>query len=533
MGNCLKTPFKINARGASIIESMAAFAVFSIAAMAVFPVYQLAKRQTKLGDSKQLCQNIVRSKLDQYRFGRVTDLAQVAGGTGEYAGLTANPALLNLSIPSRSATSAQVGGGGGTSSGGFMYAKARYNRFFPASCSGNSAAQLLVANAAATSQGLTARLGMRECIGAGAGGAPPRVFTTDSTTQLCTENEDSRVAAEIPGFKLYVRLELETPWKFSAPGWTQTGDARFDDRCPDMGTAAGMGPLYDFNGSGDSIRVTVTGIMDVEAAGIARFGEMDPRLNPQQFVCTASAIVQPEQPALVRYYQSNDGRIYGIQGNGNNGAVDSNLAYTNLYVQQAGGGLRASGITSFSVHPRNLSVYLLKPGSLTRFSNCSGQPVNCSLTVAANGFSDTGQPGWPAVQEFKVPASIRFIGIDYASGRVYGMSAEKTSLIEIGWSASPQRIRDCGNQCTLGSAPQPIWANSVNMAQFFTGGVVPAGRLTGFFLSPSGDSGYISDYSSSQQFGSTSYTSTIYLSTDASLSAPIAKLPVSALSFSK
>ncbi|MGZ3707804.1 MAG: type IV pilus modification PilV family protein, partial [Bdellovibrionota bacterium] len=513
-------------RGSTIVESLIAFALFAMTAIAVYPIFFTAKKQSKSGDSRQLCESLVHGKLDEYRYGHVTNIADAAAGTGEYTGLPARGQLSKLTVDTLSDTSINLastdsgGVGGAIASGGFLYSKVRYNRYWPFSCSGTSNATILQPAKWAGIRGL----GMRECVGR-------NVAWDDQTVPAapCANSaEDTRIAGLMPGFKLYVKLELTSPW-LVAPvgagnvttiaGGSAAQNAQFSNQCPDFGSWVGpsnpgAAPLYDFDGAGDGIKVTVTGVVDIASQnGQTDFAGSSTQ-DPTRLMCTASAIVQP--PATpVRYYLSPDGRIYSIHGHGQNGNEQGGWVFQSIYGLGTTDTMK-SGIMSFAVHPRNLSIYVLRLGTVVRYSNCGGVPIDCDPTSGAFGLSDgiAGKPtagAWEASQEFQVPSSIAMIAVDFRSGAVYGMTADKSDVIQLNFNNAT--LAECNGACS-GIATTPAMATANTVAANAFPRPIPAGaiRLTGFFISPDGDSAFVSDRSASS-FNNSSYTSMIYRNT--------------------
>jgi len=496
-----------SARGATLVESMIAFALVGMTAIAAYPIYIHVKKQSKLGDVKQLCANIVRGKLDEYRSGRVVSIADEATASGRAQ-------LGNLSMPTMSNTSIQNPGVVPTvlSTGGFMYAKVRYNRFFPVVCNGVSAAGILPGTLTNDQK----RFGMRECAG-------DNTAAPDDGTIVCSSAADQRVGGELPGFKLYVKLQLDTPWPLGAVAGAV---ARWDaGNCPNFGTA--LTPLYDFNGYGDAIRVTVTGVIDLPAA-VADLGGIR-REAYDRLMCSVTDVVRPfEYP--VRYYLSTDGRIYTVHGYGLNGAVTgASQVFRSAYTQ---GAQMMSGISSFAVHPRNLSLYVLKPGILVRYSNCTGQPLDCSTTFgAASGFSDDGAATRPSEQTYEMLSSFKYIGMDFRTGVLYAMSADKTEVYTITLSG--------GAAITTRTAASAALADLAFAGAAEDTFVKPsprpmAMRIAGFFIDPGGSEAFVTDLSVTTVFGAGStYVSSVYRNTDTELSQPVFRLPVSAVGFSR
>jgi hypothetical protein len=258
--------------------------------------------------------------------------------------------------------------------------------------------------------------------------------------------------------------------------------------------------------------------------------------NAQMLQCQASTIVRPK-PYPVRYYLDRTGKIFTIHGHGLNGS-DTNAngwVFPSVYGQT--NAIQNSGIISFAVHPRNLSLYVLRPGSLIRYSNCGGVPPDCSTASAATGgISDAGVTPWPTVQEFSVLSSIAAIGIDFRSGAVYGMTADRTSILSITLdnAGAPGNPLNTCSTCQPGSPPvlnyQTVAAGTFPMPTALGG--AKGFRLSSFFLDPEGDTAYISDLTTTLMFGS-GYSSNVYSYLDGTLQSPILNLPVGAVSFSK
>jgi hypothetical protein len=521
---------------------------------------------SKQGDARKLCQNVVRTKLDEYRFGKATNPNWAANPASATATAPENMAeaafsasgfsddarsqLADLSVASRTSTSVSTAGAGALATNGFMYAKVRYNRYFPTACNGLSTAVRLTANAQhpVAPPPASLILGIRECVGTSHAWIDEPPPAHESLSPRCNNLLDRHVADEIPGFKLYVKLERMTPLQFvNIPASTTPATTQFHATCPNFGgwrasppfitTAASS--MYDFNADGDGIRVTVTGVMDTEASDLsnpdlATFAGL-PSSRTDAFVCAAQTTLYPEA-FPVRYYLSGEGRIYPVQGGGVNGSTaDTSWILRNLYTQTST--YRVSSIASFAVHPLNAAVYVLRGNLLTRFGNCGGSVLNCSTDMAAsNGVSDSLTPGWPDVQEFEINTSIRSIAVDFLTSRIYGLRNDNNSVVEI--------LIPCigSNTCGKSGTPPPVIAYQEILPGVFPvppttvagqTGIGGTGRISGFFISPGGESAFVSDHSSSLSRLATSYSSSIYNIADSELLWPIARLPVAAVSFSK
>lgn len=557
-------------QGSTIIESIVAAALFATTAAVVFPMFSDVKRISKQGDARKLCQEVVRAKLDEYRFGKATNPTWAANPSGAGAGpapeyaqeplsADARNQLANLTVPARTATQVTTAGVA-MSTNGFTYAKVRYNRYYPTACNGTSfATRLTGIPAALPATDVRRQLGMRECVGSSRAWLDTATAAEPLSPKCpgAPTSPDRLVAEEIPGFKLYVKLERVTPWLL--PNRLPAASAQFDPACPNFGgrddalgvfspaggfNTAPASSMYDFNANGDGIRISVTGVMDTQSANasLTDFAGLHGS-RWDDFVCAAQSTVYPETYP-VRYYLSTDGRIYPVQGSATNGATDETLATTrwilpSLYSQAAA--FRSSGITSFAVHPLNAAVYVLRPGSLTRYGNCGGSVLDCSVNSAAmNGVSDAGQAGWADVQEFQINSNIRYIGVDFLTGRIYGVLGDRSAVLQINISC----LNPLTATATCSSPAAAITYSTLNPGTFpvptilaseVAGrtGMSTSGRLSGFFVAPGGDDAFVSDYSSSASAAATSYSSSIYRATDLNLSWPIARLPVAALTFSK
>lgn len=573
----------MRSQGSSLVEVMIAFVAVGLAAVAIYPIFTRVGETSKLGDAKLLCENIVRGKLDEYRDGRPVRLANYAVG---------KPNINNLSI-----TSFSTAAGPPTRSGGFLYAKVRYNRFFPYSCRGVSEANILTTqvplrgfnappppayrtdpvpaadNSAAPPVPVANRwvLGMRECITYPMGTAETSTAWEDGQLPPvpCNQPADSEAQRQLPGFRLYVKLELETSWQHhnDPTDGTTLEDWQYSNTCPNDGTAQiptdgtfpagvtvatftpplGNTSLYDFNGFEDSIRVTVTGVVDLPPAIPSMGGIAD----PNRLMCSATAVVRPYRyPA--RYYVSPDGRIYGINGQGVNASATEFL-FANLYTQA--GNEMVSGITSVAVSPRNTSIYVLRPGVLTRYGYCGGRAggagagiLDCVTEfIDGEGRSDRGVPGRPTFQYWSVPSSIKMISVNFGTGMVYGVSGDgRGTFYQIthddgsgvplpGAGITLDSVPGCGSGVAQGNCGD---AHVIQVNPTGDIGLLVYNRATnlsdrvfGFFMSPQGDEAFVTDLTFSSAMGG-NYSTSIYRLLDAELVAPIITIPGSIRSFS-
>ncbi|HTL10854.1 MAG TPA: hypothetical protein VL588_00100 [Bdellovibrionota bacterium] len=545
-------------------------------AAAIFPVFSQTQKFNKLGDTKRLCDDVVRGKLDEYVHGQTVSLAALGGN------------LSKLSVGSYS-DSTLGGVGGALEAGGFQYAKVRYNRYFPYVCNGqiSGASSNILFSGNTDSAGVTyprladrvLQLGMRECVGSNVAWWADDPSTSPDAAAgagACPSAVDDRVGRLMPGFKLYVKLQLQTSWgglrpadstgtamdasDVNLPGWTvgapielagEYKDEQYSALCPNDGTwdvantasanktayatvtAATPGnALYDFNGTDDAIRVTVTGVIDIKSMGVKDIGGIG---DPNRLWCSASSVVEPYRYP-VRYYLSNTGQIRTVHSRGLNGSTDQTDATKWVYhsVYNASG-FGTSNILSFAVHPRNYSIYVLRPGALIRYSNCGGVPIDCRITAedtagipdtgvlnAGNGTSATDPDSMAGIHEWTVNGAIRHIGVDFRHGMVYGASADYTQFYKID-TKQPDPVTGVPpliTTVTPGNFPAPAAATAW-------------GRFTGFFISPGGDEAFVSDDTSMPGLGTMGYAATIYRIGDNNLNLPIMTMPYNARAFSQ
>lgn len=498
--------------GATLVESLLAFTLFATLAASVYPLFIVTRETGKTGDFRQLCENTVNAKLEEYLGRTVNPTAEgIIGTSTEHLARLSVPSLTPSTVTRYSTQGAlsQVG-----PASGFYYAKLRYNQHFPYACNagGVEPSTAPILSLAPSEEKL---LGMRECVGSNDAGRETQPPTCADIAQ------DNNVGSEIPGFKLYVKLERQTTWPFGAAG----RDSRDDDRCPSFGRfRGGATDLYDFDAAGDSIRITVTGIADLPAQ-VQKFGTI-PSSQYQRLRCSVTGVVQPSAQ-VIRYYVNSDGRVYPAHGTGLNGS-EGNWTLGSLYQNNA----MTSGIRSIAVHPRNLAVYVLRAGGyLYRYSNCGGVPFDCDLTSAMTGISDDGQTPWPSVQEFRLPASVTSVAIDFRTGTTYGMIG-KSDLVSINVASGSGPVplgRFNATIVTEGELAMPTLDAVHPLRPLVTGST----RLTSYFLDPGGAEAFVSDTSTSGVLGASLYGTTIYRATDSTWRSPLLTLPVTAMAISR
>ncbi|MBN22301.1 MAG: hypothetical protein CL678_13550 [Bdellovibrionaceae bacterium] len=533
--------FFLNHRGSSIIEALVAFTVLSFAAMAIFPLFISSKETNKYGDSKILCQQIVRGKLDEYRHGPPLSIEGESAGTD---GMPPNGDLINLTLPTVSDSSISGFGAGNTLvSGGFLYSKIRYNKYFPYSCNGVSTATVLgLPNAPQRTvqswgtfpapNGFNAGdnawiLGMRECIGS-------RIAWQDGQPVPaggCTSAIDGRVMAELPGFKLYVKLELYSRWKLA--NWNnQLGDYRdyqYSDTCPNDGTwenplnrsvaeygsATPTNALYDFYGSNDSIKVTVTGVIDYASPEGGNKADFVGISDPSRVICSSSSLLYPSRMPI--RYSLSDGRMGWISRRGKN-ADDATVAFPTV--------VQDHSVISIVAHPRNLSVYTLKSGLITRYSRCGGLNLDCiNQDIVGNlGIADDASATRPAVQSWRVNDNIGAIAIDFRNEKVFGVSRDFNIYYLI--QSSGGSLQD---EVACGDVNNPCNAtvSTVQAPEFLAGFLNQYGgsvALTGMAVTPEGDEFYLVKQIEQSGLG-LNYQSGIFRLYDTNFEYPMMVLP--------
>lgn len=529
---------------------MIASALIAITAVAVYPIFARTKSSSKFGDARQMCENIVRGKLDQYRNGLPVNFSQ-EGGRAILNRLTIGqaPEVLNQGVDAKFA--------------GYLYAKYKYNQFITSGpspefsyCMGKSTARVLMLPQSPEMISVR-QLGRRECLDSDRSWSenprePAANCSTDATGRTARTSMDIEVSRVLPEFKLYVRLSSISSWPLSLSGSSpfqgqlekRFGLGAFED-CPDASSfqLADPEPIHDFLGAGEGIKVTATGVIDFPWSGPVgdeipsdhRYLGISVRAY-QRFMCQGSIVLRPELSQF-RYYLSQDRRIYpesGLDLSSQLGGAPVPEAmrwpFFSFYNQ---GDMQGSGILSFAVHPRNLSVWVLKAGELIRYSDCGGVPLGCSLqNDATRGVSERGVLGWDSVQYFTLPDnSIQSIGVDFRRGRVFGANANVSQIVEI---AGPNResLFDLSSPgASLNVSIHPLEATGENRPGFsWVPERIPNRLRAGFFLAPEGDQGFVIDYSGTQVLG---YNTAVYSLTDTKLLRPVLRFPVTAFGFSR
>jgi len=471
--------------GSTLIESMIAFSIFAVSAMAIYPILIFTKTINRGNDVRELCMQAVKTKLAQY----------TSGGK-----------LSNFDSSKFGSLSSPLGASSGEA-GSFQYAKLRYNMLFrDGICDGQAQANILRSSSSGARS-----LGLRECLGSEdvAAARPsgntclneasgdfdgpcsssyatdlsafpsPTAYQSDSSWEpdqfhlnKCSANDlDVKVRAQLPYFKLYVKIQRITPWSLNASalrslqGPGGLNDFRFDPSCPNSRSGPFLAAatdtdasIYDFDSLGDSIRVTVTGVIDLSASTanpIKSLGGIT-TTDPSRLMCSVSTVLTQDEPP-VRYALIGDG-MYAMRASGFSGFDPASASTSGGQLEVMGDSMSAAidGAKAFVVHPLNLSVYLLGGGSLRRYSQCGGIPLTCHIgTDDYTGASwtmlkDDGSLIAPSaagalygVQSYAIPGgnTYQHVFMDMRSGdtpRVYLGSQNVCSIVRPVGQADPE-----------------------------------------------------------------------------------------------
>lgn len=334
-----------NSRGFTLIEALVAGGLLAFMAVAMIPAFSTLIDKGKATSFSAICATYVRAKMQEF----------VNGANN-----------LNGSPLGQSPT-------------GWEYTKYLTRTYYSTACK--------------TGAALTAAApGRRVYVGLNP--------TTDGflASDTAPTSTDTQLPSGLKGFQLWVNLRRYNPRTLEASG-VPTRDCITNSD-------------YQFLGIGDGIEVTVTGMIRTEPAvasggrGTAKFGNLSDlnatTPNPQ-LTCSLSQIIFPPSVPF-RYYMTNDGKIRNMQNvlptaapdfNGRSASIEAHLR--NIWSQDpaATGNLSTPGIGNilgFAVAPDNSRVYVLMPGALLRYKNCTYQDSqiagytfkgipNCSLAA--------------------------------------------------------------------------------------------------------------------------------------------------------
>jgi type II secretory pathway pseudopilin PulG len=323
----------LNNSGFTLMEAMIAGGLVVIVALAIFPGLASLQDKAKLSTFKTSCLAMVRAKLNEYASG---NNYMTAASLGQ--------------VPTP-----------------FLYTKYRYQNV------------LAVCTYAPTVDAP----GFRELI-------------ADNSVVGNTAADPSVANSHLAGFQLWVNLRRYNPRVLDANG-QPTRD------CPGVG----MTSNYQFQRVGDAIEVTVTGVLRTTAAkggsgkAYAGLTDLSSTVPNPQLSCSLSTLIYPKRTMFRYYMGGGDGRIRSYQPNvSTTGTVPPESVeshFRTLWSQDptATGSLSSQSIANirgFSVSPDNNMVYILKPSSITRYSNCTD---GTKTMLAADGTTNVVFNGVP------------------------------------------------------------------------------------------------------------------------------------------
>lgn len=464
--------------------------IFATAIVAIFPVIYQSRRIAKYSEFNDLCQNAVRAKLNEYRFGARSAV------TSANTGLTIE-------------TSGLIAATGSTSSSntGFAYAKSRYNnatehsRYCPIdSASTNVDGYQWIPRAVTTMPPTDLTyLGRQECIEGLGTGFPP----------TCTSIVDTRMQNIVQNFKIYVNLRRYNPIEGV-------------EDCPWQTNVAGTLTNWDFQHAEDMIKITVTGIADLSAGGkYAEITSSSPKAR--ELFCQLTDILKPP-PTLARYWLQNDGRIFKWQAKGDETTASNYQVLQNL---------ASPSNLAISVSPDNKYVLILRPGALIRFEGCQGDPLECPTTTTHTWPVDnnlvTMTAKWVNRQDGGQDHPNPICGTPaFSLGRpiVFGLLADRQTPVCI------DLPNEAWDDPTDPVALRPNGWDPGSGATYIPFRVPATGRVHSVFSDPRANSSYVVDLTCSGIAGRTN-CSAIYDANDTNMQYPLHVFSVRAIAFSK
>ncbi|MGZ6286737.1 MAG: type II secretion system protein [Bdellovibrionota bacterium] len=384
-------------RGYSIIEVMVAMALLGFIAMALLPAMLTLTDTLKLHAFRSQCNAIVRAKLQEY-----------------VNGVSATGTMGN------SAT------GSGYIASGFEYTKKRFYDNSASSETVNGSANYYCQGDSAS--------------GVSAGHPGYRERVSSNRIISYTSGEDPSLP-DIPdrlrGFQLFTNVRHFNP----------RVDVGLQPKrqCP-VGSTYLTPNDYQFFRLGDALEVVVTGMIRVRPlvsqggrsvpnpsgppatiiGKFAGFDDQDDNTPNPRLVCSGSQIIYPPRIPF-RYYLGGDGKIRNYQATlaFRAGAPESSFAameahFRSLWSQAPSGGSTDSpvlaNVRSFAVSPENNMVYVLRPGELKLYKNCTDQTVSIS-TPPASAVSIPEVPDCsiaaPDVYTWSIDSNIENITVDF------------------------------------------------------------------------------------------------------------------------
>lgn len=373
-------------------------------------------------------------------------------------------------------------------SNGFAYVKKRYNAEINAYCpqEGNGKPK----NVSQLPPEDLNLLGRQECM-MGTGGPLPIQSCKASSTV------DDQLEKRLPGFKLFVNLR------------------RYNPILEKEDCAMGPGNIYDFQQAGDMVKITVTGVLDLAEKQV--YGGIDfnsPR--KKELTCQLTEYLRPFSQ-VARYWLHYDGRIFRWQGTGS-------LSYEVFPVAAS------SNNQGLAVSPDNKYIYVLRPGTLVRYENCSGDPINCPLDSQKNWAVDPNIVSITAKWTGKHPHQPMPIcgKPNLADGKpvLFGLLADRKTAVCLDLPGGPEGAQPPSNPPTLKSIPNLSGGSYIPF-------LLPvAKRVHSIFMDPQGLSTYFVDLTCFNFLNNT-YCGGIYEGKDRELQYPLEAFNVRAIAFSK
>lgn len=332
-----------NQRGYTMLEVLIAFALLSMIALAILPAMLSLSDALKVQSFRAQCTAIVRAKLQEYVNG-----VAASGTIG--VGPTANTDY----VPS-----------------GFEYTKQRFYDNATDDCQ---------------VEPIAGHPGFRE-----------RINTNKIVADTAAAYDDpliTDVPDRLRGFQLFVNIRHYNP--------RVNAGAQPARQCPSGGTTTT--PFdYQFFRLGDALEVVVTGMIRVTPTvaqggrGGVKWGPLDDvdasTPNPR-LVCSSAQIISPPRLPF-RYYLGVDGKLRNYQATLAFSAGDPSSSlevmeshFRNLWSQVIDSTSTISSpvlanIRAISISPENNSAYVLRPGELKQYRNCTDSSV--TMTKLAGG----------------------------------------------------------------------------------------------------------------------------------------------------
>lgn len=489
-------------RGQSLVEAVMAVAMIAGVTLTIYQLVYSSKHSSKQSDFYGQCINAVRSKLNEYKYGIQTDLTT---GTMSLTNDTVNGSR----------------GGYTAANNGFAYAKMRYNtdRYYcpyTVGPSGSYDPMTVSLNPTPAPFGQLKLLGREECIVTPPSGVIPALPPTWWMTPIdCVTNAsvpDKNMAKATNGrFRLFVNLRR---YNATINGVISATNPPIEDCILNTNTSN-----YDFQQAGDMIKVTVTGVIDLQAG--ESFDNIQQGTERQRTLsCQISDFIKPHTH-LARYWMQTDGNIYRWIGTGTDpGASGTGQSY------QVFSSLSSPGNLGFSISPDNKYALVLMPGKLLLYSGCGGDPVDCPVTTNPPTEYDI-DPRIVSISAAWTGTGANFCAIPTPGVPVvFGLLSDHLTGVCIDLSGTNQNSQLTG---------VPFQINYPSLAQ-----ATQASRINSIFMDATGTSTYFVDLTCSDSIktllggnATTSYCGGIYHSNDIEMRYPVEAFSLRAIAFSK